>query len=172
MRVYTKTGDKGLTSNYNGERVSKGSILIEVVGKIDELQASLDSSIVDIQEDELKNLIEKVQDKLWQMAGEISLGELNDKIKDPIMEDDITQMEHYIDNNRPEMNVFLRYRNSSSAKLNEARVRCRALERVLVTFNEQNTFREELLKYINRLSDFLYVLACVEAKKDMREHKK
>lgn len=159
MKVYTKIGDKGTTRTYSGEKVPKDALIIIIGGKIDSLLASMDSAIV-ICDKETKEILEEIEKKLWQTAGEISLGKIDKNIKYPLKEEHITELEALIDKHNQKIDFFIRFTKETSTRLNEARVRCRDLETGLTKFFREDRIRPEVYKYINRLSDLLYVLAC------------
>ncbi|MGV8169352.1 MAG: ATP:cob(I)alamin adenosyltransferase [Candidatus Nanoarchaeia archaeon] len=163
-QIYTKTGDEGHTSKYDGTRVPKDDPLIILVAKVDALQGSLDLAFNQVQDKDLLPLLDHIQTKLWQTAGELSLGEPGKKIKDEITSKDLEELEHYIDKYDQKKTYFLRFRTESSARLNDARIKCRELEVHLTPFLREKKIRSEVYKYINRLSDLLYVLACHEQK--------
>jgi len=160
MKPYTKTGDSGTTSNYDGKRVPKDDSIIIAVGKIDSLLAALDSSVAILKDDSIKELIEAIQKKLWQTAGEISLGSTGKNVKDEVTKEDIKFLEDSIDKYNEGLTYFTRFRTESSVRLNETRIRCRELEVVLTPLLREEKIRPEVYQYINRLSDLLYVLAC------------
>lgn len=164
MKVYTKVGDKGTTRRYNGEEVPKDEPVIVIGGKIDSVQASLDTAKVVLKNEEVISVLDKIQKKLWQTAGELSKGEDGDELKDTITAEDITEMESNIDKFNQKIDFFIRFSKETSARLNEARVRTRDLEIAMTPMFRDNKIREEVYKYINRLSDLLYVLACFEEK--------
>lgn len=164
MKVYTKVGDKGTTRTYSGEEVPKDAPIVIIGGKIDSLLAALDTSLV-VCDKETKEILEEIEKKLWQSAGEISLGKIDKNIKDPLQEEHITELEALIDKYNQKIDFFIRFTKEPSTRINEARVRCRDLETHLTKFFRENNIRPEVYRYINRLSDLLYVLAC-KAEKD------
>jgi cob(I)alamin adenosyltransferase len=164
MKIYTKTGDEGTTSRYNGKRVPKDDPLIILVSKIDALQGSLDLAFDKIKDKSLLPIIDHIQDKLWQTAGEISLGKPGKNVKKEINTEDVDMLEKFIDKYDQKKTYFVRFRNESSARLNDARLKCRELEVHLTPFLKKKQIRPEIYRYINRLSDLLYVLACHEMK--------
>ncbi len=166
MKVYTKTGDEGTTSKYNGERVPKDDPIIICGSKIDSLLGSIDSYLLMCNSEEILSLLELIQKKLWQTAGEVSLGKLDKKITDAVSEDDVVYLENNIDKFNQRINFFIRFRKEGSVRLNEARLRCRDLEICLTPLLREKKVRSEVYKYINRLSDLLYVLACYEEKRN------
>ncbi len=156
MKVYTRLGDDGKTYTYGNLRVPKDSYIVDINGSIDALQSSLDFSWV--HNENFRELIEFINKKLWQLGGEISLGGVGMHIKDPIIEEDINHIEKEIDK-LPCPNKFVRFTKLGSVHLNEARVRCRILERDLTPVLRDNQIREEVYRFINRLSDLLFVMA-------------
>ena len=159
-RIYTKHGDRGKTRDLSGKKVEKHSKSIKVLGKIDESQAWLDTtlSIGKLDKEDYKRL-ERIQNRLWQLAGEISLHEIAKKVNSPIIKQDVIALEKWMDEITININYFIRFRNHEATLLNENRVRCRSLERSLVSYLQVEKIREEVLQYINRLSDYFFVLA-------------
>lgn len=168
LKIYTKVGDRGNTHTYSGQKVPKDHDIVEVMGCIDSLLSSLDACILKAKEHEEE--LEEIQRILWQTAGELSLKDQGKNVKKIVEEKDIAYLEDYIDTNNPEISHFVRFRTEAGVRLNEARVRCRRLERRLVTLLKNNDVRDIVFKYINRLSDFLYVLSC-EVEEELRPHK-
>ncbi|MCF7871460.1 ATP:cob(I)alamin adenosyltransferase [Candidatus Woesearchaeota archaeon] len=163
MKVYTKVGDKGTTRTYSGKEIPKDDPIIIIGGKIDTLQASLDYAKIVLSDTEIIEIIEDVQKKLWQSAGEISQ-EGTEKLKEPITEENITTLEQNIDKYNQKIDFFIRFSKESSCRLNEARIRTRELEITMTQKHLEGKIRSEVYKYINRLSDLIYVLACKEEK--------
>lgn len=164
MKIYTKTGDEGKTSRYDGKRVHKDNPVIILVSKVDALQGSLDLAFDTIRDKSLLPIIDHIQDKLWQTAGELSLGNPGKKIKKEITSADVEILEKHIDKYDKKKSYFVRFRGESPARLNDARLKCRELEVYMTPFLKKKQIRPEIYKYINRLSDLLYVLACHEMK--------
>ncbi|MGV8162747.1 MAG: ATP:cob(I)alamin adenosyltransferase [Candidatus Nanoarchaeia archaeon] len=165
-QIYTKTGDEGHTSKYDGTRVPKDDPIIILVARVDALQGALDLAFTQIQDRELLPLIDHIQTKLWQTAGELSLGTTGKKIKDEITHKDVEDLEKYIDKYDQKKKYFLRFRTESSARLNDARIKCRELEVHLTPFFREKKMRPEVYHYVNRLSDLLYTLACHEQREE------
>ncbi len=162
MVIYTKKGDQGYAKTLSGEKVPKDHEIIKITGKIDSLQSSLDIAKIVIKNEEIKKIITEINEKLWQTAGEISNQELNELIKKPITEEDITKLEEYIDKHHPKNTYFIRFTKETSARINEARIRTRELESILTNRLRENKLRPVVYKYMNRLSDLLYAIACQE----------
>jgi cob(I)alamin adenosyltransferase len=164
MVIYTKKGDQGYAKTLKGEKIPKNHEIIQIMGKIDSLQSSLDIANTAIKDEETKKIIQDIQEKLWQSAGEISNQGLTEIIKKPITEEDIKKLEEYIDEHHPKNTYFIRFTKETSTRINEARVRTRELESQLTKLLLEEKLRPEIYKYMNRLSDLLYALACKEEK--------
>jgi len=163
LKIYTKTGDKGKTSLYDGRRVSKASLVIEVLGTIDQLNAYL--GILAIELDKEKEDIFKRQDELMRLASMVATytGKLTPKTNFKISKKDIEALEIQMDKwqaHLPELKHFILPGGGlSGAKAHFARTLCRNAERELVALHEQEPLPEIVLQYINRLADWLFMLA-------------
>lgn len=164
MKVYTKKGDEGKTSRYDGKIVHKDDPWIILVSKVDALQGSLDLAFDTIKDKSILPIIDHIQDKLWQTAGELSLGKPGKQVKREITHEDTEILEKHIDKFDKKKEYFVRFRGESASRLNDARLKCRELEVYMTQFLKKKQIRPEVYKYINRLSDLLYVLACHEMK--------
>jgi len=143
--ITTKTGDKGQTTCGN-KRVNKDSLLVEVVGTIDELQSIL----------ELIGEEDKIVDDLSEFMGKIGCNsEINVDQKVLFLEKNIEKLE----NELPKMTKFLRFKNKKALNLNWARTVARRLERRIVTLDNQKKIDGQILEYFNRLSDYLFLKA-------------
>lgn len=143
--ITTKTGDKGQTTCGN-KRVDKDSLLLEVMGTIDELQAIL----------ELIGGEELIVDDLSELMGKIGCGseiDINKKVL--FLEQKIEILERKL----PELKQFLRFKNKKALNLNWARTVTRRLERRMVALNKQEKQDGKILEYFNRLSDYLFLEA-------------
>ncbi len=162
MKVYTKTGDKGTTSLYDGNRVKKDYIRVESYGTIDELNSSLGLCKNYVEEKVIKELLEVVQRKLFDVAGELATKDFN-QFKSRVAEEDIlfleTQIDHFTQLMDQENAFILPGSNLVSAHLHIARTICRRAERRMITLNDLEAISTTVLKYINRLSDFIYAFA-------------
>jgi len=155
-RVYTKIGDFGCTM-IKDEMVEKDSLVINAQGAIDELQSSLDMVRL-YAPNSYVSMIEKIQDKLRYLAGELA-GYITDESM-LVREEDIDYLEEAIDEMADVIpKKFVRFNSPASIHLNEARVRTRALERHLVKLLREEKIREVIYRYINGLSDFFFVLS-------------
>jgi len=164
MKIYTKTGDKGTTSTYSGERVQKDDERIILTGLIDNVLAGVDLALIHLNrlqtfEGNLVIQLQDIQKKLWQTAGEVSLSGIDKNVKEPIKQDDVVQLEKFIDQLGKGPTSFVRFSKPAAVYLNEARVRCRTLEIALTKLYREDKVRKEIYAYINRLSDCLYMMA-------------
>lgn len=167
-KVYTKKGDKGETSIAAGKKLNKGCPQIEVIGNLDELNAFLGfaaEALLPIHQlDDLQKKVTRIQNELFDLGSKIAVLPEDRRPDTPgITEQDVTKLETEI----TEMNTHLPYLKSfilpkggeCASRLHLARTVCRRTERSLVIFNaEENAFSTEI-KYLNRLSDWLFVAA-------------
>lgn len=158
MKIYTKQGDKGLTRLGNGTQVRKDDLLIEALGILDELNASLGYAVA--QHKVNFALIQKIQNNIFDIGAELALS----KTKYNKIERDIEFLEKNIDKLQNEMptlkNFILPGGCSSSAWLHICCTICRRAERAIV--REGQNYNKFILIYINRLSDLLFCLARYE----------
>lgn len=163
MKVYTKTGDLGETSLLGGSRVSKAELQIESYGTVDEL-----NSYIGLIRDQiwkqplLKELIE-IQDRLFTIGSHLANDKKKNKIKLPeIHEKDVQRLEIEIDKmdeHLPTMNAFiLPGGNTIVSYTHIARCVCRRAERQVVRLNDNWEISPIIIKYLNRLSDYLFIL--------------
>lgn len=162
MSVTTKTGDKGQTSLFTGERVDKDSLRVEVYGTIDEVDAALAMARAFSEKDEVTKRIYGVQQKLGRlMADFASLG------KEPLitaadvkaMEDDIAVLEDAL----PDQNSFIIPGDTKAgAMLDHARTVVRRAERLAIRLAKTEAVAESDRLFLNRLSDYCYLLMRLE----------
>ena len=160
-KIYTRTGDDGSTGLATGERIGKDCTLIKAQGDLDELNASLACVLVHTTEqDEVCAIIRAVQHQLFNVGGELSAPqcELTDA-------NDVDLLERWIDyfnQDLPPLKDFiLPGGDAAVAHCHVARTVCRRAERHLVEWSRDHQLRAELLQYVNRLSDLLFVLCRV-----------
>ena len=165
--IYTKKGDDGSTFLMNGQRVLKCDFLIDCIGKIDEVQSQISKcEVTNIKQGNI-DILRSISEKLWKIAGEIS-GRDSWNDFDYLTESEIYDLEKYCDENIPDLSNFVRFKTQSGVELNELRVRIRILERNLSIILTKNQLRQLVFRYINRLSDAVFVMSVVE---ELREHK-
>lgn len=157
MRIYTKNGDAGDTDLYGGKRVRKSVEEIEVLGVLDELNAFLGLLRLHLREKDSK-IVAQVQNDLF-LIGSVIAGVTLDQESKKILLDRVNAIEKEIDimddKLPPLKNFILPNGCESSARVHLARAICRRSERCLVSLGRHF----DLLPYLNRLSDYLFVLA-------------
>ncbi len=164
MKVYTKTGDKGQTSLFGGKRVPKHDIRIDAYGTVDELNSYI--GLIrdqDIDINSINTLIE-VQDRLFTLGSILATEPGNTKVKVPqLKSDDILLLENEIDKmneSLPEMRSFvLPGGHTTVSYCHITRCVCRRAERLISHLSENEDIDNLVLQYLNRLSDYLFVLA-------------
>ena len=168
MKIYTKTGDKGLTSLIGGTRVPKHHIRIEAYGTVDELNSHI-GLIRDqhIDEHAVAILIE-IQDRLFTIGASLASDPEKSKMKIPdLKEEDITLLEKEMDKMNeqlPEMRSFVLPGGHTIVSFcHIARCVCRRAERNVIHLSETSFVADLVIKYLNRLSDYLFVLSRKQA---------
>jgi cob(I)alamin adenosyltransferase len=164
MKIYTKTGDKGTTALVGGKRVNKSEIRIEAYGTVDELISQLGWLRDQPVSSDIRDLIIRIQDRLMVCAAILATETKKGKPYKPELSDsDITELEDAIDRMEkrlPSLTSFVipgGHPLSSAAQI--SRTVCRRAERRIVELSVKHFVPEIVLHYINRLSDFLFVLS-------------
>lgn len=164
MKIYTKTGDKGQTSLIGGTRVPKHHVRIESYGTVDELNAYIglirDQQISEHQ----RKILKEIQDRLFTIGSILASDPEKSKMKIPdLHQTDIELLEQEIDamnEELPELRHFiLPGGNNAVSFCHVARCVCRRAERICVQLSEESKVDEQVIVYLNRLSDYLFVLA-------------
>ncbi len=189
MKIYTKTGDKGTTQLFSGERVSKNSLRVELYGTVDELQSVIIlASKFNIPE-EIQTDLGVLIRELYVLSADFATVISSSKQVVRISEDNILRLEQKIDEyfeKIPKTKEFiLDYKTKGAAFLNNARTVCRRAERLAITVNSDNRINENIpinnntsiniqekhikeecknlsensIRYLNRLSDYLFAAA-------------
>ena len=165
--IYTKTGDKGTTGLYGGSRVDKDSLNVDVYGTIDEAISALGVAYTQTESPDIREYINHIQKRMFQAGAEFASDEKGlEMLKDKIGEADIKYLEDIVDKST-EVNGLMREFvvpgvNPSSASLHVARTIVRRAERKITTLAREIPVRDELRKYINRLSDACFAMARLE----------
>jgi cob(I)alamin adenosyltransferase len=178
MKIYTRSGDKGNTSLFDNSRVPKDSTRVESYGTLDELNSQLGMARSMLKNKEIAGTIKKIQRQLFNVAGELATPD-SDEFPERVEQADIEGLEEIIDGllekmNKEQLNKFIiPGSNRCSAALHVARTICRRAERRIISLAREEDIREEVLKYVNRLSDVIYSLArYVESELDYVDFKK
>lgn len=166
FKIYTKTGDEGSTSLIGGVRVPKNHIRIESYGTVDELNSYMGMVNDLANTEQISAWVREIQDRLFTVGSVLATNpdkEVKMKLPD-LHEEDVAWLEQRIDEMNtvlPEMRSFiLPGGNLASSTCHVARCVCRRAERLCVAMQEEMEFIPPLIiQYLNRLSDFLFVLA-------------
>lgn len=164
MKIYTRTGDSGETGLFAGGRISKGHARLHAYGTIDELNTILGLVIAAGVDDDVRVVVERVQAELFSVGSDLATP-LDAKSNWVIRtsEELILRLEQEIDTwqeELPPLKLFILPGGCmAGAFLHQARTVCRRAERWLVTLQEAEPINADTLRYINRLSDWLFVVA-------------
>lgn len=164
MKIYTKTGDRGQTSLLSGGRVSKSDIRIEAYGTVDELNSYL-GLVRDQEVNKVRTeLLEEIQEKLFVIGAILAAGKDPEKMKLPqVLDEDVEKLETAIDIMEGELsplkNFILPGGHPSVSYAHITRCICRRAERLVIALHEQHPVNNIIIIYLNRLSDYLFVLA-------------
>lgn len=170
MKIYTKTGDSGETALYGGTRVSKASARVDSYGNIDELNSFIGVAKAHISDENILSQLKNIQFNLFTLGSEaatptdkLMLANGKSRLSLVLDEKDIEELEIWMDEMeaslQPLQYFILPGGGSGATAFHVARTVCRRAERSLVFLNESEPVRPELIKYLNRLSDYLFVLA-------------
>lgn len=165
-KIYTKTGDQGKTALINGERLPKNSLVFEVLGTLDEFNASLGLVVWKFAQGKRNSIWQReylflldLQNELFKLGAEVAASPrvLLDPNFIQLLEQEIDFLQNTLGKNWH--NKFVLPGGSEiAAFLDLARTICRRLERRMVTLDHERDIREVILQFLNRISDYLYVL--------------
>jgi cob(I)alamin adenosyltransferase len=167
-KIYTRTGDTGDTSLLGGRRVRKDDLRIEAIGSVDEVNATLGVVRVELTRSGitpagLDELLAEVQHRLFDVGAELAMPSTAAAGTGTLSDADVAALETAIDgqdaNLAPLRAFILPGGSPAAAHLHVARCVCRRAERRLVEFAAAQPVRGEMLRYVNRLGDLLFVLA-------------
>jgi cob(I)alamin adenosyltransferase len=164
MKIYTKTGDTGTTALFGGKRVSKADLRIDTYGTVDELNSWV--GMVRDQEVNKKreSVLVEIQDRLFTIGSILATEPGNTKVKIPSLQaDDILFLEKEIDAMDaalPPMKSFvLPGGHPSVSACHVARTVCRRAERLIIALHQAEQVDDQVIRYVNRLSDYLFMLS-------------
>jgi len=170
-RIYTKTGDRGETSLFGGERVPKDHLRLEAYGTVDELNSCLGVCINSAASDGVKSLLLELQNRLFDAGSDLATPLDYNRISytvPRISEVHVAMVETAIDRfdgELPELKSFILPGGSeAAARLHVARSVCRRGERAIVALRNTSEINPNLIIFMNRISDLLFVLARYENK--------
>ncbi|MFM7073639.1 MAG: cob(I)yrinic acid a,c-diamide adenosyltransferase [Planctomycetota bacterium] len=165
MKIYTKAGDRGETHVFGGPRVRKDDPRIDAYGTVDELNAAIGCVRAHRPEPRIDAILERVQHELFAVGGELATPDPFEKGMDLVGESHVTRLEAEIDawelELEPLRQFILPAGTPVAASLHLARTICRRAERkcVSMTYMAEKPVSPRIVKYLNRLSDLLFVLA-------------
>ncbi|MEX1012162.1 MAG: cob(I)yrinic acid a,c-diamide adenosyltransferase [Waddliaceae bacterium] len=171
MKIYTRSGDGGETSLYSKQRVLKNHPIIEAVGTIDECNSAIGTAIAHLPDqsnlEPYRNQLLTIQHALFDLGAALATPRTSSSSKQiektRFDQEEIDQLEIWIDEmdkNLPKLTTFiLPGGHPAGANLHLSRSICRRAERNLITINQQADVSDKIMTYINRLSDYLFVVS-------------
>ena len=164
-KIYTRTGDDGTTGLGDGPRVGKDSARVNAYGTVDEANSSIGVVLAAQVPDDIRTLLTTVQHQLFDLGGELCIpGHAAIKAEDVDALE--RQLDRYNEDLPPLKDFILPAGGEAAARCHLARTIVRRAERETVTLARHDAVRPEAIRYLNRLSDLLFVLARVLARAD------
>ncbi len=167
MKIYTRTGDRGDTALFDGTRVRKSDPRVAAYGEVDELNAWLGLTRASDLDDDLTDMIVRIQRDLFALGSRLAdpSHRIAERVRKAVVTpEDITRLEGWIDALETELPPLRRFivagGTQAAAALHVARATCRRAERAMVALDAES-LEPELITYVNRLSDLLFVMARV-----------
>ncbi|HVI60334.1 MAG TPA: cob(I)yrinic acid a,c-diamide adenosyltransferase [Luteimonas sp.] len=164
-KIYTKTGDDGTTGLGDGSRVAKDSARVAAYGTVDEANSTIGLLLAANVPDDIRALLTTVQHQLFDLGGELCIPG-HAAIQDADVERLEQHLDHYNEALPPLKDFILPGGGEAGARCHVARTVVRRAEREAVTLSRQEAVRPQAIRYLNRLSDLLFVLARVLARAD------
>ena len=168
MKIYTRTGDEGETGLFGGPRVRKDAMRVEAYGAVDELNAVLGTAVAALADADLRTMLLEVQSALFDLGGELATPGVRERaaagqLAPQVPVEAIERLEGWIDALEEELEPLTQFilpgGAPAAASLHHARTVCRRAERRAVTLAASEEVSGAALRYLNRLSDFLFVAA-------------
>jgi cob(I)alamin adenosyltransferase len=168
MRIYTRTGDQGETGLFGGQRVAKNHPRVAAYGEVDELNAHLGVCLACCDNDEIGELLVRLQNELFVVGGDLATpAEAGDhvgrrtvpRVTEGMVAELETQIDRFEDATPPLKTFILPGGTALAAQLHLARVVCRRAERAVITASGKEQLNPDAAVYLNRLSDLLFTLA-------------
>ena len=168
MKIYTRTGDEGETGLFGGPRVRKDAARVEAYGDVDELNAAIGVARAQIDDEALAARLQAVQSQLFDLGGELATPDVDEReakgqVVARVDAAAVADLEAWIDALEAELEPLAQFilpgGDPAAAALQQARAVCRRAERRSVTLDALEGVSGEALRYLNRLSDLLFVLA-------------
>jgi len=164
VKIYTRTGDDGTTGLFGGERVHKDDARVEAYGSVDSTNSAIGAAAAASSGAPVE-LLRGVQERLFSLGAEVACipAKRASLAMRAVNDDDVARLEHEMDElttRLPPLKSFILPGGSpAAAALHVARTTCRQAERRLITLHRTEPLRGELLRYVNRLGDLLFLMA-------------
>jgi cob(I)alamin adenosyltransferase len=175
VKIYTKTGDRGDTRLFNGTKVRKHDDRVEAYGEVDELNSFIGAAASFLKDPGLASMLAEVQKDLFSVGAQLADPgfKKQERAKFQIPRDRITSLENAIDGFETELPPLRQFivagGGNAGALLHVARTVCRRAERRVVGLSEKVEVNPDVIEYLNRLSDFLFVMARVVNHREGKE---
>ena len=161
MKIYTKTGDDGNTGLQGDYRISKSHSRIMAYGTVDEANASIGIVLTNTLDDDIRQVLTQIQNELFLLGSDLSNQNLND-LKNRISLESVEKLEEIIDKFELELspitNFILPGGNVAAAQIHQVRTIVRRAETLVVKLSDKNEINSNCIKYLNRLSDLMFVM--------------
>jgi cob(I)alamin adenosyltransferase len=165
MKIYTRTGDDGSTGLFSGERVSKANMRVEACGTLDELNCVIGAARAASPAGSVEAYLATIQKYLFSLGADLATPG-NGPHRQRIKSANIAWLETEIDNMVSELPPLRRFifpgGSAAAAQIHLARAVCRRCERIVVNLSKSEAVSRDALGFLNRLSDFLFILARYE----------
>jgi len=161
MKIYTKTGDDGNTGLQGDFRISKSHSRIMAYGTVDEANASIGIVLTNTLDDDIRQVLTQIQNELFLLGSDLSNQNLND-LKNRISLESVEKLEEIIDKFELELspitNFILPGGNVAAAQIHQVRTIVRRAETLVVKLSDKDEINSNCIKYLNRLSDLMFVM--------------
>ena len=173
MKIYTKTGDDGNTGLQGDFRISKSHSRIMAYGTVDEANAAIGIVLTNTLDDDIRQVLTQIQNELFLLGSDLSNQNLND-LKNRISLDRVEKLEEFIDKFELELspitNFILPGGNVAAAQIHQVRTIVRRAETLVVKLSDKNEINSNCIKYLNRLSDLMFVMGrLINKRNDMED---
>lgn len=167
-KIYTRTGDKGTTGLGDGSRVDKDSLRVETFGTVDELNSHIGLVLTGHMDDAIRNCLTRTQHELFDLGGELCMPGYT-LIPTTCVDQLEADLDRFNEHLPPLKDFILPGGSEPAARCHLARTVCRRAERLMVSLAKVEDINEISLRYLNRLSDLLFVVARVLARAESGE---
>lgn len=164
-KIYTRTGDQGTTGLGDGERVDKDNLRVAAYGTVDELNSAIGLVLSAALPAAINACLTRIQHELFDLGGELCMPG-TELIPDTYVDQLETDLDAFNEDLPPLKDFILPGGSESAARCHLARTICRRAERIVVSLARQEAVNAASLRYLNRLSDLLFVIARVLARSD------